>query len=109
MLKKSQSTKGAPLGGRGGGSEKKFFFRQKFLDSIKISYEKFCFDTTSLTHQNADFPPPPSKVAPPGGVSKKKKFCQMKRNAKKIIHENFGGPAAIFNTLEYSLTHKSSK
>ena len=55
-------------------SEKKIFFHQKFLDSIKISYEKFCFDTTSLTHQNADFPPPPSKAAPPGGPRKKKFF-----------------------------------
>ena len=34
-------------------------------------------------------------------------FRQMKRNAKKIIHENFGGPTAIFNTPEYSLRHKS--
>ena len=51
--------------------------------------------------------PPPSKAAPPGGCRKKKKFRQMKRNAKKIIHENFGGPTAIFNTPEYSLRHKS--
>ena len=42
------------------------------------------------------------------GGRKKFFFRQMKRNAKKIIHENFGGPAAIFNTPEYSLTHNSS-
>ena len=88
MLKKSQSTKGAPLGGRRG-SEKKNFFRQKFLDSIKISYEKFRFDATSLTHQNADFPPPPSKAAPPGGLEKKFFFRQNYRDSIKISYGKF--------------------
>ena len=60
-------TKGAPLGGRRAAKKKKFFFRQKFLDSIGISYEKFRFDPMSITHQTADFPPPPSKAALPRG------------------------------------------
>ena len=85
------------------------FFRQKFWYSIRISYEKFRFDPMTLTPPKCGFPPPPSKAAPPGGCRKKKKFRQMKRNAKKIIHENFGGPTAIFNTLEYSSRHNSLK
>ena len=57
--------------------------------------------------QNVDSTLPLVRQHHQGGLEKKMFFRQMKRNAKKIIHENFGGPTAIFNTPEYSLRHKS--
>ena len=89
MLKKSQSTKGVPLSRGEGRKRKKIFFHQKFLDSIKISYEKFRFDATSLPPQNADFPPPPSKAVPLRGGRKKNFFRQNYQDSIKISYGKF--------------------